>query len=97
MDSEFNQITHGLVVGGLALPVLSGVVGAAVSLLTGSSVRMLTATRLVFVALGIGVLAAVTSARIPASEGVACLVAQLVAWSVLLGPQRRKKQRRKKR
>jgi hypothetical protein len=55
MDPGFGQITHGLVVGGIGFPVLSGMLGAVVSVLTARAVRMMTVMRIVFLALGVAV------------------------------------------
>lgn len=91
MDAGLDQITHGLMVGGIGFPVLSGMVGVTVAVFSAKAVRMITVTRLVFAALGIGVAAGVASGTIPVVEGAACLVGQVVAWGLLLGPGRSRK------
>lgn len=93
MDSGYDQVIHGLMVGGVGFPVLAALIGVVINLVTSGSVRMLTATRLVFVVLALGIGAAATSGSVPAAEAASCLVGQLLAWSLLLGPQRRRKKR----
>ena len=93
MDPGLGQLTHGLVVGGLGLPVVSGLVGLVVNVLTARAIPLIAATRVVFLILGVTVVAGMTSGRIPAAEGAACLVGQVVAWGLLLGPRPKRRRR----
>jgi hypothetical protein len=91
MDPGLTQIGRGLAVGGLGLTVVSGVIGFVVGLVTGGAIKMMTATRVVFLILGATVVTGMSSGSIPVLEGAACLVAQVVAWGLLLGPSKKRR------
>jgi uncharacterized membrane protein len=90
MDPGLAQIARGLAVGGVGLPVVSAVIGLVVRLVTAGAIKMMTATRVVFLILGATVVTGMSSGKIPVAEGAACLVAQVVAWGLLLGPSKRR-------
>ena len=91
MDPGLAQIARGLAVGGLGLTVVAAVSGFVVRIITGGAIKMITATRVVFLILGATVVTGMSSGSIPVVEGAACLVAQVVAWGLLLGPSKRRR------